>query len=292
MVDVAIITVYALEVPSLTESNGQGAHHGGYSGVSRQAFLRPSFTAGMGRQGTVGQSGWLDVYQCRNLTCLKENQTMSGILDAIIKSLSPEATAKVLPLGQSNAPDPSAAAGAVLSAIVRGMAQKSQTQEGASSLWDMITKHAGQGAQPTDSPASGKGIEVRDMDPKVTDEILGQIFGENAGQVQGRVGKVITLDAETTKKLMGAILPSILGGLLGHAKESSGSSPQSLPDILGKARDELNQRQSKSGGAFDDILDRDHDGNVDLSDLISILKGGGSGAAAPKAPSSAGPTDF
>ena len=128
---------------------------------------------------------------------------MSGILDAIIKSLSPEATAKVLPLGQTNAPDPSAAAGAVLSAIVRGMAQKSQTQEGASSLWDMITKHAGQGAQPTNSPAAGSGIEVRDMDPKVTDEILSQIFGENAGQVQGRVGKVITLDPETTKKADG-----------------------------------------------------------------------------------------
>ena len=218
---------------------------------------------------------------------------MSGILDALINSLSPEATRKVIPLGQTNAPDPNAAAGAVLSAIVRGMAQKSQTQEGASSLWDMITKHAGQGSQSTNSPASGSGVEVRDMDPKVTDEILSQIFGENAGQVQGRIGKVITLDSETTKKLMGAILPSILGGLLGQAKGQSGASPQSLPDILGKARDELNQRQSKSGGAFDDILDRDHDGDVDLSDLMSILKGGASGtAASPKAPSSAGPTDF
>ena len=217
---------------------------------------------------------------------------MSGILDALIKSLSPETTAKILPLGQANSADSNAAVGAVLSAIVRGMAQKSQTQEGASSLWDMITKHAGQGTQPTNSPAAGSGIEVRDMDPKITDEILSQIFGENAGQVQGRVGKVITLDAETTKKLMGAVLPSILGGLLGHAKESSGGSPQSLPDILGKARDELNQRQSKSGGAFDEILDRDHDGKVDLSDLMSILKGGAPGAAGPKAPSSAGPTDF
>ena len=217
---------------------------------------------------------------------------MSGILDALINSLSPETTAKVLPLGQTNSADSNAAVGAIISAIVRGMAQKSQTQEGASSLWDMITKHAGQGAQPTNSPGAGSGIEVRDMDPKVTDEILSQIFGEKAGQVQGRVGKVITLDAETTKKLKGAVLPSILGGLLGHAKETSGGSPQSLPDILGKARDELNQRQSKSGGVFDDILDRDHDGKVDLSDLMSILKGGAPGAAAPKAPSSTGPTDF
>ena len=248
--------------------------------------------AGMDLCFCLGQSGWLDFHQRHDLTRLKEHRTMSGILDVLINSLSPEATAKALPQGQSKAADPNAAAGAVLSAIVRGMAQKSQTQEGASSLWDLINKHAGQGSQHTDSPAAGKGVEVRDMDPKVTDEILSQIFGENADKVQGRIGKVITLDAEATKKLMGAVLPSILGGLLGQANQSSGASPQSLPDLLGKAREELNKRQSKSGGAFDAILDRDHDGDVDLSDLMSILQGGGSHAPATKAPSSAGPTDF
>ena len=156
----------------------------------------------------------------------------------------------------------------------------------------MLTKHAEQGNLPTNSPAAGKGIEVRDLDPKVTDEILGNIFGENADKVQGRLGKVITLDAETTKKLLGAILPSILGGVLGQAKASPEASPQSLPDILGKAREELNKRQPKSGSVFDAILDRDHDGDVDLSDLFGMLGGGSSNAPAPKAPSSPGPTSF
>ena len=217
---------------------------------------------------------------------------MSGILDQLLKSLSPEQSGRAVPEEHRKTTDTGAASGALLSAVLRGLAQKSQTKEGASSLWDMLTKHAEQGHLPTNAPASGKGIEVRDLDPKRTDEILSNIFGENADKVQGRLGKVITLDPETTKKLMGAILPSILGGVLGQAKSSPNASPQSLPEILGKAKEELNKRQPKSGSVFDVILDRDHDGNVDLSDLISILKGGGSGAAAPKAPSSAGPTDF
>ena len=217
---------------------------------------------------------------------------MSGILDQLINSLSNEQTKRALPPEQRKSVDSNAASGALLSAVLRGLAQKSQTKEGASSLWDMLTKHAEQGNLPTNSPAAGKGIEVRDLDPKVTDEILGNIFGENADKVQGRLGKVITLDAETTKKLLGAILPSILGGVLGQAKASPEASPQSLPDILGKAREELNKRQPKSGSVFDAILDRDHDGDVDLSDLFGMLGGGSSNAPAPKAPSSPGPTSF
>jgi len=217
---------------------------------------------------------------------------MSGILDQLIKSLSNEQTERVITPEQRKTTDPSAASGALLSAVLRGLAQKSQTKEGASSIWDMLTKHAEQGNLPSDTPTSGKGIEVRDLDPKVTDEILSNIFGENADKVQGRLGKVITLDAETTKKLMGAILPSILGGLLGQAKSSPSASPQSLPDILGKATEELNQRQPKSGSIFDAILDRDHDGDVDLSDVLGMLRGGASQAPAKPTPSSSGPTEF
>lgn len=217
---------------------------------------------------------------------------MAGILEQLIKSLSTEQAARVLPPEQRKASDPGAASGAVLSALIRGLAQKAQTADGASSLWDMLNKHAQQGNLPTNAPPQGKGPAVRDLDPKVTEEILKNIFGNDAEKVQGRLGKVVMLDPETTKKLMGAILPSVLGGLFGQAKESPGASPQSLPDILGKARVELDQRQPKSGGAFDAILDRDHDGDVDLSDLLSMLKEGDSNAPPSKAPPASRTTDF
>ena len=214
---------------------------------------------------------------------------MAGILEQLIKGLGSQNVDSVLPAEKRDTA--SAASGAIMSAIVRGLAEKSKTAEGSGSLWDMLNKHMQQGNLPTNSPGQKSGVEVRDLDPKVTDEILSNIFGPNAGQVQGRIGKVITLDEETTKKLMGKLLPSILGGLLGNAGAGSEAGPQSLPDIFGKAKKELDEQQPKSGSIFDVILDRDHDGKVDLSDLIDIF-GGAASKTSASTPEPKGTTDF
>lgn len=215
---------------------------------------------------------------------LLKEKDMAGILEQLIKGLGSQNLDGMLPAEKRDTA--TAASGAIMSAIVRGLAEKSKTSEGSGSLWDMLSKHMQQGNLPTTESGQKSGVEVRDLDPKVTDEILSNIFGPNAGQVQGRIGKVITLDEETTKKLMGKLLPSILGGLLGQAGADAKAGPQSLPDIFGKAKKELDEHQSKSGSIFDVILDRDHDGKVDLSDLMDIF-----GKAASKSPTSAPETE-
>src|SRR5262245_38836169 len=67
----------------------------------------------------------------------------------------------------------SAAAGTIL----RGLETKSQTKEGAGSIWDMLKKHVEQGNVPAESPSQGGGAEVRDMDPKTANDIMKVIFG-------------------------------------------------------------------------------------------------------------------
>lgn len=208
---------------------------------------------------------------------------MSDFLSRIINSFQNESFDNILPAAKKE--QASAASGAILSAIVRGLAEKTKTTEGSGSLWDMLNQQIQKGNLPAPGAKDGSGIQVRDLDPKVTDEILSNIFGPNAGQVQGRIGKVITLDEETTKKLMGKLLPSILGGILGQAGNSSAAGPQALPDILGQAKKEMDKHQPKSGSIFDVLLDRDHDGDVDMSDLLDIFKG-----ATSKSPESTAPT--
>ena len=216
---------------------------------------------------------------------------MPGILDQLIKSLGSQNLDGVLPVEHQE--KASVASGAIISAIVRGLAEKSKTPEGSGSLWDMLNKQMGQGNLPSNTSGKGSGVEVRDLDPKVTDEILSNIFGPNAGQVQGRIGKVITLDEATTKKLMGKLLPSILGGLLGgDSGAGSGATPQSLPDIFGKAKRELDEQQPQSGSIFDAILDRDHDGKVDLSDLMDIFGGKNTKSPGADAAPTKGATEF
>lgn len=161
--------------------------------------------------------------------------------------------------------------GAAVGTIVRGLEQKSQSPEGAGSIWDMLKKQVEQGNIPSEAPESGSGVEVRDLDPKVTEDILKSIFGENAPKIEGGFGKVITLDPETSKKVLGKVLPTILGSIFGHAEQAPQDSKEALPEILGGARKEIEERQPKSGGIFDAIFDQDHDGDVDLGDLIGMF---------------------
>ncbi len=89
-------------------------------------------------------------------------------------------------------------------------------------------------------------------------------------KVEGGFGKVITLDSEATKKVLGKVLPAVLGGIFGAAEKEPEESPRALPRILGGARTEMEEKQPKSRGIFDTILDRDGDGDVDLSDLSQL----------------------
>ncbi len=161
----------------------------------------------------------------------------------------------------------SAAAGT----IIRGLEAKSQTEEGAKNIWDMLKKHVEAGNLPAEAPAEGSGVQVRDMDPKVANDIFRSIFGQDAPEVQNGYAKVITLDPETSKKVMEKVLPSILGRIFGAAESDAEESPKALPKVVTNARTEMEQRQPNAASIFNAILDRDHDGDVDLDDLVGLL---------------------
>jgi hypothetical protein len=109
------------------------------------------------------------------------------------------------------------------------------------------------------------------MDPKVANDILKDVFGKDAPNVTGGFGKVITLDPETSKKVLGKILPIILSHIFGTVSAAPGGSPQSLPNIINDANAEMEKRQPKAGGVLNAIFDRNHDGRVDLADLAGIF---------------------
>ncbi len=196
---------------------------------------------------------------------------MPGLLEQLIVGFKSQNVTKVVPGAEQNSQQAEAVSGAAIGAILRGLHEKVKTTEGQNGLWDLLKKNVEQGNLPAEFPGQSSGVQFHELDPKVTDEILKGIFGDKAANVENRIGKVAMLDGETTKKIIGAVLPSILGGLFGQAEQSPKNSPEALPDILGSARKELEQKQPKSGGLLDAILDRDHDGDVDLSDLAGIF---------------------
>jgi hypothetical protein len=195
---------------------------------------------------------------------------MPGLFDALIEGQS-SAVEAMRPHTGGDRDRAAHAYSAAVGTLLRGLALKSQTDDGAASVWDMIRKQVEQGNVPAEAPPPGSGVQVKDMDPKVANDIFKEIFGKDAPQVEGGFAKVITLDAETTKKIFGKILPTVLGQIFGAASNAPGESPKALPDILGGAREEMEQRQPKSGGIFNAIFDRNHDGRVDLNDLAGVF---------------------
>src|SRR5262245_41955783 len=78
--------------------------------------------------------------------------------------------------------------GAAVGTILKGLEAKTQTEEGAGSIWDLLRKHVEQGNIPAEAPPPGEedreGVQVREMDPKVANDIMKVIFGKDAPEVQ------------------------------------------------------------------------------------------------------------
>jgi hypothetical protein len=109
------------------------------------------------------------------------------------------------------------------------------------------------------------------MDPKTVNKVFKTIFGDKAPEVEQSYGKVITLDRKASQKVFEKVLPAVLGSIFGAAERDPEESRQALPRIVGDARREIEDRQPKSAGVFQAILDQDHDGDVDLQDLAGIF---------------------
>jgi hypothetical protein len=198
---------------------------------------------------------------------------MPSLLEQLLGATADDTVAQVRTHTGNDAQKAEQAYGAAVGTILRGLEAKTQTKEGAESVWDMLRKQVENGNVPAEAPAPGSGVQVRDLDPKSVNDMFKVIFGDKAPQVEGGFGKVITLDPATTQKIFAKVLPAILGGIFGAAEKSPKESPQALPEILGGARREMEQKQPKSTGVLDAILDRDGDGDVDLADLVGIFAG-------------------
>jgi hypothetical protein len=196
---------------------------------------------------------------------------MAGLLEALFGQDS-ETVEKVRTHTGNDPKRAEQAYAAAAGTILRGIEKKSKTEEGAESIWEMLRKQVEQGNVPAEAPAQGGRVQTRELDPKAANEMLKAIFGKDAPEVEGGYAKVVTLDPETSRKIFAKVLPGVLGTIFGEAERDPQESSKALPKIVANARTEMDQRHPKSAGVFDAILDRDHDGDVDLDDLAGIFR--------------------
>lgn len=103
-------------------------------------------------------------------------------------------------------------------------------------------------------------------------EVLGQIFGGRQNQANQGLGQTTGLGTQNAAQLL-AILAPIVMAVMARMRQQQGLGQGDVGRILGGDVQRSQQSGGVVGGLMGAVLDRDGDGDVDLSDLMSA--GGG-----------------
>lgn len=164
-------------------------------------------------------------------------------------------------------------ADADLGGLLGGLLGGGQAGGGLGSLADAVL--GGLGGGPSPAPRGG-GIDSGLG--SIGGAILGHIFGNRRGQAEQGLGQTTGLGGANAGQLMAMLAPIVMA-VLARMNRQNGMSPGDLGDLLGGETRRTREAGGIGGGLLGAVLDRDGDGDVDLSDLLSV---GGSVIAATR----------
>lgn len=102
--------------------------------------------------------------------------------------------------------------------------------------------------------------------------ILGHIFGSRQKQAADGLGQTTGLGAGNALQLLAMLAPIVMA-VLGRMNRNQQLGPGGLGEALGRDDERARAGGGVTGGLLGAVLDRDGDGDVDLSDLMQV--GGG-----------------
>ena len=175
--------------------------------------------------------------------------------------------------------DQNQAAGAVSAALplLMGALGKNASQpQGAEALFGALQKdHAGGGGI-----GDLLGMVLGGAQSRQTDGagMLGHILGGQQGRAEQHLGEATGLGGDRAGMLMKILAPIVMAYLakrMFNGNESGGGSPTAdvLGAVLGREQQQVRQQGGLAGGLLGAVLDKDGDGDVDLSDMLKL--GGG-----------------
>ncbi len=145
--------------------------------------------------------------------------------------------------------------GDILGAVMGG----GQSQQSSGGLGDILGAVMGGGQQQAAPQSAGE---------KILRHVLG---GQQQRATQG-LGQATGLGGAGAGQLL-AILAPIVMQILAKKTQQNNWSPEQLGGALGQQRQAVQQEGGLAGGLMNAVLDKDGDGDVDLSDMLSLGAG-------------------
>lgn len=188
---------------------------------------------------------------------------MSGLVDTVLSHLD---DSQVNAIASQLGVDPTQARTAIEHAvplIVGHMAQNASTPQGADSLNNALSEHAGFNISDVLSGVlSGSGGQG------VGGAILGHIFGANQAAANQGLSQVTGLGQQNSSQLMAILAPIVMAALANHVQSQGGG----LTSVLSQEAQQIQQRGGVAGGLLSAVLNHGG-GNLDLSSLVQSAGG-------------------
>lgn len=235
---------------------------------------------------------------------------MSGLVDAVMAEIGDN---EIDAIAQQFGMDPQQAQAAIEQTVplmVGAMARNASTPDGANALHTALGDHVGtdlggllggllgggggnagsglgslgslaeavlggMGSSPPPAPRGG-GIDTGIGG--IGGAILGHVFGNRRGQAEQGLGQTTGLGGANAGQLMAMLAPIVMA-VLARMNQQKQLDPGGLSDMLGRDTQRTREAGGIGGGLLGAVLDRDGDGDVDLSDLLNV---GGSVIAATR----------
>ena len=186
---------------------------------------------------------------------------MSQILDMLTQQLGGENMKKI---GSQIGADENTTQGAIsasLPLLLNAISKNASNENGANDLSGALSRdHDG-------SILDNLQGYLNNSDTSAGEGILKHVLGSRQGTVQSGLSKSSSLDPSSIGKLMGMLAPVVMG-TLGKVKREQNLDAQSLAGFLGKEKEEMERAEPNAMGFIGNLLDADHDGDVDASDLL------------------------
>lgn len=176
------------------------------------------------------------------------------------------------------------AVGAALPLLMGALGKNASQPQGAEALFGALQKdHAGGGGIGDLLGAVLGGTQSRQTDGA---GVLGHIFGGQQARAEQSLGAATGLGGDRAGQLMKILAPIVMAYLAkrmfggndggsGQATALGGGNPTAdiLGAVLGQEQQQVRQQGGLAGGLLGAVLDKDGDGDVDLSDMLKL--GGG-----------------
>lgn len=174
------------------------------------------------------------------------------------------------------APDETAnAVSAALPLLMGALGRNASQPQGAQALFGALQKdHAGLDLGGVLGSVLGGGGQGGD--------ILGHVFGAREQTAARGLGAATGMGGDRANTLLKMLAPIVMAYLakrvLGGGGDAAAATPQALGNLLGQEQQQIRQQGGLGGGLLGAVLDRDGDGDADVSDLLklggSIFTGG------------------